>query len=545
MMPLPPLLRLIGLSPVAPPLVVLLGARLRGGRRVCGPRPLPRRLRRSSEADAGDAVQVLQRHRRVLDHSQQFEVVGGFLLVQGPHAPVAAKIAVVEGLLRLRLRRLPRVRGPSDDQRLVQLVRRRAVPASSVLAAAPSGGSGHRAEVLGLRLRTRGCQSLARRLISGARRLGRASVAGSLLEWSVLHHHPPARLRGSGFLCHPRKAASFACRAFALAFAACPLHNERVIQIAAFAGTFASTFAGTSALNYARVLQVSASRLASAGFAHCIGQRGHPRVLQDLVQRRSSPSVALQEAVHKLDWTLGHGARRHLGPCSTNQLDSLFLRGCGERRPRHEHLKKQHAEGPQIHARVVRLVQPHLRGEVVQGAAEGLSVWPLGRELHAPAEVAQLGAEVRAEEEDVLGLDVSVGHALPMQIGQAVRGIREEMSCTRLRQTCDVIAEKGKKLSLVSILQKAVDFGSILEVIMHSHDVRMVGLQLCQDLTLELLLKPSLANAALLQHLHGKALTCAMLHHQVHKTERANAQLPYRLEVRQRIGFLGFVDRRR
>mmetsp|Transcript_30801 Transcript_30801/g.88981 ORF Transcript_30801/g.88981 Transcript_30801/m.88981 type:complete len:312 (+) Transcript_30801:841-1776(+) len=229
------------------------------------------------------------------------------------------------------------------------------------------------------------------------------------------------------------------------------LHESRVIQALAARGPDALRPGGGPPLHQDGAVQVllhnrrrvldDARVVEARARPHSAGQGRDPRVREDLRQREPVPRRPAEEAGHQLCRSRGHRRWRdvHLG-CA-DLLDRLFLRRRGERRPRHQHLEQQDTERPDVHGSIMGLVEHHLWGQVVHRSAEGTPIWALGRQLHAPPQVAQLGQQVVTEQQDVLWLDVSVGDPQAVQVRQAAGAVGEELRRPGFRQPGHVAAE--------------------------------------------------------------------------------------------------------
>eukprot|EP00406_Dinophysis_acuminata_P040260 CAMPEP_0179360684 /NCGR_PEP_ID=MMETSP0797-20121207/80107_1 /TAXON_ID=47934 /ORGANISM="Dinophysis acuminata, Strain DAEP01" /LENGTH=335 /DNA_ID=CAMNT_0021076053 /DNA_START=249 /DNA_END=1254 /DNA_ORIENTATION=+ len=154
-----------------------------------------------------------------------------------------------------------------------------------------------------------------------------------------------------------------------------------------------------------------------------------------------------------------------------------------------EHLVEQDAHGPDIDTVPVRLVLHHLRGEVVQGAAEGVPL-PAVRDLRAPPEVAELRDPVCAQQ-DVLGLDVAVDDVPLVEVGERERDVPEDLGGVPLRQAAALLHNREEGPA-ARVLQQQVEVVGVLEVAVEAEDVRVLqgdlGLYLPEEVRRHLVL---------------------------------------------------------
>mmetsp|Transcript_115986 Transcript_115986/g.368937 ORF Transcript_115986/g.368937 Transcript_115986/m.368937 type:complete len:408 (-) Transcript_115986:1016-2239(-) len=99
-----------------------------------------------------------------------------------------------------------------------------------------------------------------------------------------------------------------------------------------------------------------------------------------------------------------------------------------------EHLEQEHTHGPDINCDVVRLVEHHLRRQVVPGAAEGVPRRSIFRQLRAPAKVRKL-RDAACVHQDVLRLEVSMDDSPFVQVIQRVGNANEDFRGFRLGQS--------------------------------------------------------------------------------------------------------------
>lgn len=110
-----------------------------------------------------------------------------------------------------------------------------------------------------------------------------------------------------------------------------------------------------------------------------------------------------------------------MGFKGTPAIGILVPRGLKRGSPKQE-LIGQHTQAPVVNATVVVPPLHHLRGQVVEGAAQGAA--PAVGRVHGPAKVCDLEVPAQADEQ-VLRLDVAVDDVLGVAVGQGARQLRD------------------------------------------------------------------------------------------------------------------------
>eukprot|EP00964_Phaeocystis_antarctica_P062793 scaffold37644_cov67-Phaeocystis_antarctica.AAC.1 len=167
-----------------------------------------------------------------------------------------------------------------------------------------------------------------------------------------------------------------------------------------------------------------------AALAAPLGQlAAHPRVLLDLRQREALRQVLAHHAAHEAHH-LGVGVRVRARPLRRrrDQLDELDLVLRHVRQRAEDHRVQCHAEGPDVRQEGVVLDVAVGLGRCVGGRA-GRAGDGVGVLLHDAAH-AEVGDDrgVVGPDEDVVGLEVKVRHALEVQVVQPHDGVGEPLA---------------------------------------------------------------------------------------------------------------------
>ena len=133
----------------------------------------------------------------------------------------------------------------------------------------------------------------------------------------------------------------------------------------------------------------------------------------------------------------------------------------------------------------VAAVHAHFRGQVVQSSAHGLAsvAWCMAR----PSKVCQFdGVE---GPQDILWLDVSMYHTLPVQIRQSLRDLVDYIGCVSFREPFALPAVHFIVDAPVRcVLHYQVDVLLVVEKTIHRQNVPMQSVATDLDFSLDLLL---------------------------------------------------------
>jgi hypothetical protein len=131
-----------------------------------------------------------------------------------------------------------------------------------------------------------------------------------------------------------------------------------------------------------------------------------------------------------------------------------------------DELVAEHSHAPDVDLLVVVLAENDIRGDVVQGAAESLAVLFGG--VDGPPEVGELESAVAAQ--DVLGLYVSVQHALAVQVEQGLDhlpqvegrlGLGEALLGPQLPEDVAPVRQLQHHVDAVLVRKKAIELQDV------------------------------------------------------------------------------------
>ena len=116
----------------------------------------------------------------------------------------------------------------------------------------------------------------------------------------------------------------------------------------------------------------------------------------------------------------------------------------------------------------------HFRGEVVEGAAHGVT--PIIGRMHTPSEVRDFDLPVQAHE-DILGFDIAVYHMLPVQEFECTRHLRDILRGEGFGEALR-FAEVLVEFAFAGEFEDEEDALAVVEVAVEAQDVgvREVGL---------------------------------------------------------------------
>mmetsp|Transcript_31384 Transcript_31384/g.45953 ORF Transcript_31384/g.45953 Transcript_31384/m.45953 type:complete len:286 (+) Transcript_31384:190-1047(+) len=224
----------------------------------------------------------------------------------------------------------------------------------------------------------------------------------------------------------------------------------------------------------------------------------YPGVAGDLGQREAVGRFLLQQLRDQVLRVLGHAR----GEAQVDPLDpavggvvALRLKGG---RPIEE-LVHQHAQAPNIHTRIVVLPLDHLRGEVVQGAAQGGP--PAGWRMHGPPKVSNLQLAPESDQK-ILRLDITVNYMLAMAVNQSLRHLLHVLCRTPFTETATA-SEILVHFSKWRILKDEIDSLVIIEVTIHTENILVSEVGLNLNLSSQLMFHTSIQELFLPKNLQS------------------------------------------
>ena len=184
-----------------------------------------------------------------------------------------------------------------------------------------------------------------------------------------------------------------------------------------------------------------------------------PRMSENVIKRQASSRIVYKELGDEIAGST-RNMRREGQVDSGNAAEGGTLSIGNEGSVTGQEFVGQDSERPNINVRVVRLALDHLRRQVVQSAAHGLTTQ--GRGVDRPSKVSELHFALQTEKK-IFRLDIAVNDVLAVEILESVGNAADVVSAELLREASGAV-EFVVEFSLSGVLQDQIDLLAVVEV---------------------------------------------------------------------------------